>query len=201
MSTAGTTNIPEIWWTYLIETELMKHVKKVQFLNGSRLPAPDPIGDRMIPSLLYLRLGSILDEAFEEFIDGNGLTMAKSYKNDFNGRICFLADQGRLYDPSKIHDIRRRRNELAHEAMKSCEWSEVDAAINVAQSELQHLGFVGPRPQLEFFGQRVPRTPDTGYFIAHDYRYGLKSGGETVVEITWVAQTRTPGSSPDPPSE
>jgi hypothetical protein len=188
-STAGMMNIPEIWATFLIETELARNVKKAHYLSGLRSPAPDPIGDRIIPSLLYLRLGSILAEAFEEYIDNNGLTMTKPYRNDLNGRICFLADQGRLGDPSKVHDLRRRRNELAHEATRSCDWSEVDAAIDVAQSELQHLGFVGPRPQFEFYGNRSPRT---GEPFAFDYCYGLKSNGEKVVEVTWATQTSFP---------
>ena len=54
MSTAGTTNIPLLWWTFLIETELMKNVKKAHLLTGLHSAAPDPIGDRIIPSLYTL---------------------------------------------------------------------------------------------------------------------------------------------------
>ena len=122
--------------------------------------------------------------------------MPAPYKNDFNGRICFLASQGRLNDTSNVHNLRRRRNELAHEATQSCHWSEVDAGIDLAQAELQHLGFVGPRPQLEFYGQRVPRTPEPGYLIAFDFCYGLKTQGEKVIEVSWVTQTAPAGSSP-----
>src|SRR5262245_54492546 len=67
MGTGGTTSVPDIWSTFLIETELAKNVKKAQLLSGSSLPAHDPVGDQIIPSLLYVRLGSILDQAFEEY--------------------------------------------------------------------------------------------------------------------------------------
>jgi hypothetical protein len=41
MSTAGTTNIPETWWTFLAETELMKNIKKAHYLSGRHPRAPD----------------------------------------------------------------------------------------------------------------------------------------------------------------
>jgi hypothetical protein len=78
MNTAGTTIIPEIWWSFLVETELMKNIKKAHYLSGHHSPAPDPIGDRIIPSLSYLRIGSILDEALEEYIDSNIISTTTS---------------------------------------------------------------------------------------------------------------------------
>jgi len=80
-----------------MDLELAKNYKAVSVLaTVGGLPAPNPLLDVLLPSLLYVRMSSALDEALEEYIDRSGLNFGKPYKNDFNGRICFLADNDRL---------------------------------------------------------------------------------------------------------
>ncbi len=184
-----TTDTQKVWTTFLMEAELAKNHKMANVMSGGLggLPAPNPILDMLLPSLLYVRLGSLIDEALAEYIDLHGLVIAKPYKEDFNGRTCFLADQGRLNDAAKIHAIRKQRNLLAHEANQSCTWEVVAAAITEGHAELQHLGIVGVRPVYEFFGERsAMKAGNPGYAFSQDYCYGLKENGQRVIGISWT---------------
>ncbi len=191
------------WLTFLMEMELAKHYKMAAMIvNAGRPTAPNPILEQLLPSLLYVRLGAFLDETLEEYIIANGLVMSKPYRNDFNGRITFLHDQGRLRDAAKIHALRAKRNSLAHGAMNSCTWAELEDATGIADAELQHLTLVGPRPKYEFFGERNPRAvPDPGDVITFDYCYGLKDGGKKTIEVTWTVHVGPAGGTEQGPTD
>jgi hypothetical protein len=188
MSVSGIGNVQNIWRTFLMDAELAKHYKMANMIAGlGQPPAPNPILEALLPSLLYVRLGALLDEIFEEYITANGWVISKPYRNDFNGRITFLSDQGRFQDASRLHTLRLKRNELAHEASRSCTWTELENAIAVADTELQHLGLVGTRPQYEFYAERNPRKqPESGYVLTFDYCYGLKVAGKKAIEVSWT---------------
>lgn len=191
MSPSGTSNVAQGWQKFLMDVELAKNYGRVAVLGmvGASSP-PNQLLEVLLPSLLYIRLGLVLDEALEAYIQGNGLTNIR--KQDFNGRICFLADQGRLKDAGKLHAIRGRRNELAHDTTAydptvatACSWSELDQSIDSVDVELQHLGLAGPRPEYRFHaGHEMVGGPG---FLANDYFYSLLLDGETVFKVRWPA--------------
>jgi hypothetical protein len=188
MSTDEMQKIRNRWLTFLMHTELAKNHKMANMIaSGGQPPAPNPIVDRLLPSLLYVRLGALLDETFEDFITAKGLAMPRRYRNDFNGRITFLDDQGLLKYASRLHTLRQKRNEVAHEPSSFRTWSELEDAVAIAQTELAHLSLVGDRPVYEFYAQRNPRQePERGYLITFDYRYGLKVDGKRAIEVSWT---------------
>jgi len=172
--------------TFLMEAELAKHYKMANIISSfGGAPAPNPILDMLL--LLYIRLGSLIDEALTEYMDKHGLALAKGYRDDFNGSICFLADQGKLADSAKLHAIRKQRNLLTHEAKQSCTWQVIADAITEAHAELQHLGMVGARPAYEFYGERsAAKAAKCGKGFAQDICYGLKENGLSVLEVSWT---------------
>ncbi|HJT79215.1 MAG TPA: hypothetical protein VJ739_18610 [Gemmataceae bacterium] len=186
--TAPATDTQKIWTTFLMEAELAKHYKMANVISSvGGPPAPNPILDMLLPSLLYMRLGSLIDEGLVEYLDLQGLFLTKGYRDDFNGRTCFLDDQGKLNDAAKIHAIRKQRNLLAHEADQSCTWDVLAGAIFDGHAELQHLGLVGSRPVYEFFGERSGiKASQRGHKFAMDYVYGLKEGGRPVIKVSWT---------------
>ncbi len=196
MGTGGASVIEQSWRKFLMDVELAKNYQVVAVLGMTGgVPSPaNQLLEVLLPSLLYMRLGLILDEALDEYIDNNGLTITG--RQDFYGRICFLAGQGRLRDATRLHAIRTRRNELAHETTAydasqptACGWSELDQAIITADSELQHLGLVGARPVYTFHaGQEMIGGPG---FLSNDYFYSLLLDGQTVFKASWAA----PGAS------
>ena len=113
--------------------------------------------------------------------------MPKTYRTDFNGKINFLRDGGHLKDAAaKLHKLREFRNELAHESTGKANWKDLETVIETANEALQHLGFVGPRPQFELSAERVPAEPvDPKYLMSFNYSVTLKSEGKKVAEFAW----------------
>jgi hypothetical protein len=174
-----------------MDVELAKNHASVAVLGMVGSPAPaNQLLEVLLPSLLYIRVGLILDEALESYIDGNGLTMIG--RHDFNGRICFLADRSLLKDPEKLHAIRRRRNELAHDTAAydaalptACGWSELEQTTITVDAELQHLSLAETCPVYRFHaGQEMVAGPG---FLSNDYFYSLLLDGETVFKVRWPA--------------
>lgn len=200
MGTGTPSIIEKSWRKFLMDVELAKNYEKVAVL-GMSIGVPSPANqllEVLLPSLLYIRLGLILDEALAEYIGSNAWTFTG--RQDFNGRICFLADQRRLKDASTLHAIRKRRNELAHETTAydasqpmACGWTDLHQAIITADSELQHLGLAGARPKYRFHaGHEIMSGPG---FLSNDYFYSLLLDGETVFKVHWPA----PGARMGPP--
>ena len=187
MTTSYIDDIKDKWRRLLIDSELAKKYGMIQMITGFGHSSPNPIVERILPSLLYIRLGAFLDETFEEYITENNLEMSKSYKRDLNGMINFLNDQGLLNDAPKLHALRIKRNDLAHENGHFCKWSELEDGITIADIELQHLGLAKTRPKFEFYAERTPRwPPEPGYIMTFDFWYGLHENGKTIAKVSWV---------------
>jgi hypothetical protein len=174
------------WRCFLIEVTFAKNYK-TPYVIQSMVPAPNnPILDGLLPSLLVVKLASLIDEALNEYIDQKGLIMPKMYRPDFNGKINFLRDGGYLKSATKLHQLRELRNELAHEFSGKATWKELDKAIETADDELQHLGFVGARPKFEIHSECVPtESADPKYLMSFNYSVMLKSDGRKAAEFTW----------------
>jgi hypothetical protein len=180
-------SIRRSWSTYLMHVELARNHKMANLVAASGLAsAPNPILEALLPSLLYIRLGALLEDAFAEYISANGLVIGAPYRSDFNGRIRFLDDQGCLKDASSLHVLRRKRNQLAHDASESCIWEDLEDGIVTGQAELEYLGLAGPRPHYEFYAERNTRDEaEPGYLGTQDYCYGLKVDGRKAIEVSW----------------
>jgi hypothetical protein len=186
-TTSGANNTWSNWKTFLMDTELAKHYKLANMVSGIGPSAPNPILEALLPSLLYMRFGALFDEVLEDYIATNNLTMSSQYRNNLHGRITFLNDFGKLKDAAKLHDIRDKRNQIAHDATQSCTWRDLEEAIMNVDIELQHLGLVMGKPQYEFYAERQPREqPESGYMMTFACCYGLKVGNTKVVEVSWL---------------
>lgn len=178
--------IREGWRNFLIEAAFAKDYKTPYVIESGGPVANNPVLDTLLPSLLIVKLASLVDEALSECIARKGLTMPKTYRPDFNGKINFLTDCGHLKDATQLHKLRNFRNELSHESTGKANWKELETAIETANEALQHLGFVGARPQFEIYAERVPAEPlDPNYLMSFNYSVTLKSEGKKVAEFTW----------------
>ena len=174
------------WHVFTMEAELGKHHGMVQLIAGVGLPAPNMIVDGILPALLFVRLGSILDNGLKEYLAGNNLRLIRPYRNDFNGRINFVADKGLLRDSMEWHRIRNKRNDLAHGLFERCTWEELQGAIDTSDKELCHLCLAAPKPSYEFFGQKTRAAPTEPHMLLKsDYTYGLKVGEQIVISVNW----------------
>jgi hypothetical protein len=179
----------EDWYAFLADIELAKSYQKANVRHAGTF-TPNPVVDTILPALLYVKMGCIVDHFFKNYILSRGWGYGK-YKKDFNGRISLMAERGCLLDAERLHRFRNDRNKLAHEPWQYCSWDELDDATNAVHAELQHLELAGPRPAFEFFSERRPSSnPEPGAISTQDYCYGLRDRGNVVVEVSWTSVKR-----------
>ena len=180
-------NVPSSWKRFLLELELARNYFRPYLLFGGGT-ARNPLLDGLLPTLLYVRMAELLDDAFEVHLQDAKLRVPKKLGNSFDRRIEFLEERGVLKEPADVCRIKDRRNELAHEGKKHATWEEVDADLIFIENELQNLGFVGHRPSFEYFGERSAfrdsSEPDVS--AERDFKVGLKSEGKVVAEFGWT---------------
>ncbi len=184
-------DILKAWHRLLQELELARNYHMPYLLHGFGGTFRNPLLDYLLPSLLYVKLVAILDEALVFYIKHHGLTVPKKYKKSLHGRIEFLNDQGLIADYSSLHKIRDLRNLLAHEVSEMTDWAKLDTDLNTIENELQKLGFVGDRPQYEFFGERsaMRECDEPGVAFAQDYRFGIKCNNRVTMEFSFTQKT------------
>ncbi len=183
------------WCSHLQFILLTRNCHRV---GGAALTLPVAVDylNLVLPPTAFLRTVSLLDESLQEYIENEGLTLSRGYRHDLNGRIRFLADQGCLTGETKLHELRQRRNEIAHNVAVAfmdtapLTWADVDSAIDTVEQALTQLSLVGNRPAYEFrYGRDVdfhadapqPNKPDV--LLTHHYYYGIQENGEWVIQF------------------
>jgi len=145
---------------------------------------PSPLLDSILPSMLYLRVVSILDEALEFYLDDHAIPWPPRTKKDFYHRIDVLADSGILKNKAECHRIREMRNKLAHETGEFTTWDALHKCVDSVELELQNLGFIGVRPKYAWYStvSSESNSSDNNFTLS----YGLMDlGGQKVIEVTW----------------
>jgi hypothetical protein len=117
--------------------------------------------------------------------------MPRKYKKSLHGRIEFLNDQSLIANHSALHGIRDLRNLLAHEVSETTTWENLNTDLDLVENELQHLGFVGGRPEYKYFGERsaMRESDEAGIAFAQDFRFGIKCNDRATMEISFTRKT------------
>ena len=181
------TNIAETWRRFLIEMELAKNYSRPYLLYMMRTHR-NPLLEYLLPALLYIKMVSILDESLATYIDEQNLSMNKRYKNSLQGRIEFLTDTHILDNSMVLHEIREKRNTIAHETTRQVNWNELESDLSEVQKTLEQLSFTGARPNYEFFAERsaMKESKEPGVLATQDYSYGIKKGDKVIAEVSWT---------------
>jgi len=164
------------WNRLLQDAELATNYAATYQLNLSA-PVPNPLLGALLPSSLYLRLISLLDEALAEYIDLKELKMPAKHKQDLYHRIKFLSENNLLTNANDLQELREKRKLLAHDANRNATWQELAKAFDITEQALQHLVFVGARPGYEFYAEKCPAKESTnpGGAFSFDYSHSLKT--------------------------
>ena len=191
MNVTARTDIPKAWNRFLQEVELAKHYHSPYILIGFGDTFRNPLLDDLLPSLLYVKMVAILDEALVIFIRDKGLTVPKKYQKSLHGRIEYLKDQAEIASYTALHDVRDLRNLLAHEISENTTWDNLSTDLDTVESELQHLGIVGDRPDYRYFGERsaMRNCDEPGVICAQDFRFGIKSDDRIALEFSFTRKT------------
>jgi len=195
------------WNRFLIDAELArKYEVPYQLYARQHLPVPrNPILERLLPSLLYVRLCAILDDALQCHIRTKKLKLPTKDKQgkrfrfqkdsqgnmtraDLDSCIRLLGEGNLLQDSNKLQTIRGRRNDIAHKIDQSATWEEFWNAVSCVEGELQHLGFVGKRPRISVYGFSAggdPVPPQSAIKRRDIYSWGLRIDGKKVKCFSW----------------
>ena len=91
------------WRNFRLEAEAAEHYPKSYALYIGHSHR-DQLLDRILPSLLQIKATTILDDAVEAWLEEKGHVVEKPrYKNDLNGRLCFLAAHGLVSNANEFH--------------------------------------------------------------------------------------------------
>lgn len=188
-------NVQNAWNRFLQELELAKNYHMPYLLNGFGGTFRNPLLDYLLPSLLYVKMVAILDEALLNFINEHGLTVPKNYKKSLHGRIEYLNDKSSIANYTALHGVRDLRNLLAHEVSETTTWDNLKTDLDTVENELQHLGLVGDRPSYEYFGERsaMRDCDEPGIAFAQDFRFGVKCHDRVTTEISFTRKTHSAG--------
>jgi hypothetical protein len=148
----------------------------------------DPLLENLLPALLYMKAVAILDDSLEYWFGENQHRLRAPYKNDLNGRLEYLCDEGLLQQVDLLHDVRRRRNVLAHTPAATCAWAELDRDAETIEICLVSLGLARPTGSLEYFAERsaLKGSQQPGIQYTRTFKYGIKQDGKPALEIAWV---------------
>ena len=183
-----TIDFQKSWRTFLLEWKMAAsyHIP-YQLQNAPKIPYS--MLDQLLTSLLFLRAISILDEGLTLYIQIKNISMPRrKYRKSLEGRISVLSDEGILDNSKDIHDLRIRRNEVAHESHSHTTWEQLAQDLSVIESSFQKLDLVSDRPHLEAYGERSEiNWVDDDPEIAGErtFRCGVKENGITAIEFTW----------------
>lgn len=114
----------------------------------------DPLLDKLLPALLYIKAVAVLDDALDVWLERSGLTLPNEFRPDLNRKLCYFQSNGLVPNAAELHHARKRRNDLAHEPDASCPWEELNAALSTMEAALVHLGLARQTGTLQYYSER-----------------------------------------------
>ena len=188
-------SVEQAWFKLLQDVEIGKKYWLPSQLVGLPGPVPsNPILEQMIASRLYIALASLLDDFLEGLRQRRSLNFPEGTKPDLNGRIEVLRHE--LEDPDELHNIRKRRNQLAHQSEVSGDWGILDNGLGTFHSELIKCGWDTDRPDYQFYGEksRARNSADQGVLLEFDISFGIKLNDEWVIKMETKQTIRKSGN-------
>ncbi len=179
-------DVRKAWRVLLIELEFARNYQIAYQLDGGAA-ARNPVLEKILPSLLHIKMAAVLDEALENHLAAKNIPLPKTYRPALEGRISFFHDSKEITNGPELHDIRQRRNDLAHDTSSAVSWVQLDQDLSVVHATLQHLSFVGKRPHFEIKAERsaMQGSDEPGIAWYCDYSVGLMEGDKVAAEFKW----------------
>ncbi len=176
----------DVWSRLRLETETVKHYPTSYSLYIGQTHR-DLLLDQLIPTLIYVKAASILDDSIVLWLSENGHVLKKPYRADFNGRLCYLGDNS-LYDStSELHRIRQNRNNYAHKPGAHCNWSDLESDMFHIERCLIALGLAQETKKLEYYAERsaMQESDEPNVAFTRRFSYGVKENGKSALEIAF----------------
>jgi len=178
------------WRCFLIENTFIRNHKIFAHVKVPNALMPDiPFLDKALPGLLLIKAVSMFDEFLKEYIKKNSLTQPKSFRTDLNGRIEFLKSLNLIKNADALHDLRKVRNGLAHDATESVHWETYENGTSEIHDALSSLKIVNK--QLGKFSCKAERAAldttitDPKIFGTFKYTVTVLENNKRAGEVVW----------------
>ncbi|MDR4520935.1 MAG: hypothetical protein R3E36_10120 [Nitrosomonas sp.] len=190
MSSGQGWNPRSAWRQFRLEAETAKNYPTSYALYVGSTHR-DILLEQLLPTLLYIKAASILDDSLSIWLTDNGHVLKNPYKNDFNGRICYLDDNSIYGKCAELHNVRRKRNAFAHEPKVKSNWQELESGVLTIEECLVFLGLAAETKKLEYFAERsgMQGADDPNVAFTRRFSYGVKEDGKLALEIAWNENT------------
>jgi hypothetical protein len=184
---ANTWNPRKTWRRFRLEAEAARNypLSYAMYIGQTHR---DRLLEEILPTLLYIKAVAILDDSLDLWLAANGHQLTKAYRDDLSGRLQYLGDRKLLPRVAGLHEIRRRRNDLAHSPGASTDWGTFERDIISIEESLLALGLVRTTPKLEYFCERsaVQQSTEPNVNFSRTFAYGVKEDGRPALEIKWT---------------
>jgi hypothetical protein len=97
--------------------------------------------NRILPTCYVINIATLLNEALEKYINTNFLVSRKVI-GSLEQKINYLDKLAKLNSAGRLHEIRNKRNQYAHELESYSTWEEMDAILKDVEDELRNLGIL-----------------------------------------------------------
>jgi len=176
-------DIISLWHRLLQILEVSRNHERISLSSGDSA-TPNPINDSILPSLLLLQFVSLFEDEATHRIQEKGW---KLKKNDLYNIIQLLADNNDISNKSKLHKIRKARNDVAHH-FKFIDWSYLVHSVDIIEKELQKWELIGNRPDYQFFVERsvAKEAENEDFKFAPDYEVGVKLDDKKLWMYKWT---------------
>lgn len=178
------------WQRLLIDVEFAKNYTvpyRLTAFGGAAVK--NPVLERLLPSLLQVKLVALLDDAFQDALDQRGVKPPNKYSQTAGGRARFFRDTGLVKNGQQLVEMTARRNQLGHEIDAAIDWRELDADIDTVDAALRELGYVAGRPKLEVRAEKgaMKKGSQNGVAFESEYKVEVMLGNKVLAAFKWVA--------------
>jgi len=190
MSNDQAWNPRSAWRQFRLETETAKNYPSSYALYVGHTHR-DILLEQLLPTLLYIKGASILDDSLAIWLADNGHVLRRPYRNDFNGCICYMDDNSLYGKCTELHNIRGNRNNFAHEPGIHTNWQALESDVLIIEECLLSFGLVAETKKLEYFAERsaLQDSDDPKVAFTRRFSYGVKENGKLALEIAWNENT------------
>ncbi len=161
--------------------------------DPSQSPVKGQLLGLMLPGLHLINLVSVLDEALCEYIELHNLPWPSEKRQDLCNRLNFVSKFVPCLNISRLHQIRRTRNSIAHSGCISREqtitWTMLEEAIEDIAAGFVAMRIIESSPSIVPFYERKPTVflgelGPSGERMRHVHVVGAKVNGETLLEYS-----------------
>lgn len=179
-------SIDELWRQFEIWKAAAEQHDCVDQIKGMGTHWRNPVLNELLPSLLLIRLHSILDLALKHLVEERALSGDSRPKCDsLSARINWAIERIPRLKDLMLHDGRDHRNEIGHEPTGSATWPQLNERMRLVHQALEATSGLGGRRKYDVRCERTAlrNSEDPEVMGERDYLFCILEDGAEIIEI------------------